>query len=113
MADLSRREFAALAVAAPFASARTLSGAPPKKNSYLSALFRRIARTRGTRRATMAVGHAILVIAFHLLQRKTTYVDLGPDYFDRRNTDAVRRSLVRRLQKLGHSVTLAPAPVFS
>ena len=41
------------------------------------------------------------------------YVDLGPDYFDRRNADAVRRSLVKRLQNLGHSVTLAPAPVFS
>ncbi len=84
-----------------------------KKNSYLSALFRRIARHRGTKRATMAVGHAILVIAFHLLKRKTTYVDLGPDYFDRRNADAVRRSLVKRLQNLGHTVTLAPAPVFS
>jgi transposase len=84
-----------------------------KKNSYLSALFRRIARRRGTRRATMAVGHAILVIAFHLLKRKTTYVDLGPDYFDRRNADAVRRSLVKRLQNLGHTVTLTPAPVFS
>jgi transposase len=84
-----------------------------KKNSYLSALFRRIARHRGTKRATMAVGHAILVIAFHLLKRKATYVDLGPDYFDRRNADAVRRSLVKRLQNLGHSVTLAPAPVFS
>jgi transposase len=84
-----------------------------KRNSYLSALFRRIARHRGSKRATMAVGHAILVIAFHLLKRKTTYVDLGPDYFDRRNADAVRRALVKRLQHLGHTVTLAPAPVFS
>jgi transposase len=84
-----------------------------KKNCYLSALFRRIARHRGTKRATMAVGHAILVIAFHLLKPQTTYVELGPDYFDRRNSDAVRRSLVKRLQNLGHTVTLAPAPVFS
>jgi hypothetical protein len=82
-----------------------------KKNSYLSALFHRIARTRGTKRATMAVGHAILVIAYHLLRRRTTYVDLGPDYFDRRNADAVRRSLVKRLTNSGHVVTLAPAPV--
>lgn len=81
-----------------------------KKNSYLSALFRRIARTRGTKRATMAVGHAILVIAFHLLRRRTTYVDLGPDYFDRRNKDALRRSLVKRLTNLGHVVALTPAP---
>jgi hypothetical protein len=39
-------------------------------------------RARGIERATIAVGHAILVIAFHLLSRKTT--DLGPDYFGRR-----------------------------
>ena len=84
-----------------------------KKNSYLSALFRRIAHHRGKKRATMAVGHAILVIAFHLLKRKTAYVDLGPDYFDRRNAEAVRRSLVKRLQNLGHTVTLAPLPMFS
>jgi hypothetical protein len=61
----------------------------------------------------MAVGLAILVIAFHLLKRKATYRDLGHDYFDRRNADAVRRSLLKRLQNLGHTVNLAPAPVFS
>jgi transposase len=88
-------------------------GIAMKKNNYLSALFRRIARHRGSKRATMAVGHAILMIAFHLLKRKTTYVDLGFDYFDRRSADAVRRSLVKRLQKLGHIVTLEPAAVFS
>ena len=35
------------------------------------------------------------------------------EYLDIRNADAVRRSLVKRLQNLGHSVTLAPAPAFS
>lgn len=84
-----------------------------QKKTYLSALFRRLAARRGRKRATMAVGHAILVIACHLLQRKTTYVDLGPNYFDRRSADSVRRSLVKRLQNLGHSVSLSPAPVFS
>ena len=68
---------------------------------------------RGTKRATMAVGHSILVIAFYLLKRQTTDVDLGRDYFDRRSADAVRRSLIRRLENLGHTVSLSPAPVFS
>lgn len=84
-----------------------------KKHSYLSALFRRLAARRGSKRAIMAVGHAILIIAFHLLKRKTAYVDLGADYFDRRSADAVRRSLVKRLEKLGHAVSLSPAPVVS
>jgi len=79
-----------------------------KRDSYLSALFRRLAARRGNKRATMAVGHAILVIAFHLLKRKERYQDLGVNYFDRKNADSLRRSLVKRLERLGHTVTLSP-----
>lgn len=81
-----------------------------KRNSYLSALYRRIAARRGTKRAIMAVAHALLVIAYHLLRRKEDYRELGPDHFDRINADGLRRSLVRRLQQLGHKVTLEPLP---
>lgn len=79
-----------------------------KRDSYLSALFRRLAARRGTKRATMAVGHAILVIAYHLLKRKEKYIELGVNYFDEKNADALKRSLVRRLERLGQSVTLTP-----
>jgi hypothetical protein len=58
--------------------------------------------------ATMAVGHAILVIAYHLLKRKEKYIELGVNYFDQKNAEALKRSLVRRLERLGHSVTLTP-----
>jgi len=81
-----------------------------KRDSYLSALFRRLAARRGNKRATMAVGHAILVIAFHLLKRKENYRELGANYFDRKNANALCRSLVNRLQRLGHAVTLSPVP---
>jgi transposase len=81
-----------------------------KRDSYLSSLFRRLSARRGNKRATMAVGHAILVIAFHLLQRKENYVELGVHYFDQKNADALRRSLVKRLERLGHTVTLGPLP---
>lgn len=37
-------------------------GRVPKRDSYLSALIRRLAARRGSKRATMGVGHAILVI---------------------------------------------------
>jgi len=36
----------------------------------------------GKSRAAVALGHTILVIAFHLLRDGTTYRDLGPTYFD-------------------------------
>jgi len=77
-----------------------------KRDSYLSALFRRLAARRGNKRAIMAVGHAILVIAYYLLKRKENYHELGANYFDQKNADSLRRSLVKRLERLGHTVTL-------
>jgi transposase len=82
-----------------------------KKSSYLSALFRRIAARRGNKRAILAVAHAMLVIAYCLLKRKEEYKELGVNYFDQLNAEGLRRSLVRRLERLGHQVTLQPRPV--
>jgi hypothetical protein len=36
----------------------------------------------------MAVGHSILVIAWHLLANDCDYADLGGDFFARRDSDA-------------------------
>jgi hypothetical protein len=89
-------------VEAAHAAART-------KDSYLGALYRRLAARRGKKKATVAVGHAILIIADHLLADGTVYQDLGPTHFDERDRDAVQRRLVQRLQRLGYKVTLEPA----
>ena len=80
-----------------------------QKNSYLAALYRRLAARRGAKRAVIAVAHALLVIAFHLLKNKTDYRDLGSDYFDRLNQTRITHALVRRLERLGHTVILQPA----
>jgi transposase len=91
----------ALLIQAAHAAART-------KGTYLAAQYRRLAARRGKSRAAVAVGHTILVIAYHLLQRGTTYHDLGPNYFDQRDRQQVERRLVHRLHALGYRVTLAP-----
>ena len=78
------------------------------KNNYLSALYRRIAARRGAKRAVMAVAHALLEIAYHMLKRKEDYRELGADHFDRIDVNRIRRSLVRRLERLGHKATLEP-----
>jgi transposase len=80
-----------------------------KRDTYLSALYRRLAARRGKSRAAVAVGHAILVIAYHLLQRGTDYKDLGPFYFEERDRDAEQRRLVHRLERLGYKVSLEPS----
>lgn len=79
-----------------------------KKDNYLAAFYRRVAARRGAKRAIIAVAHQLLVIAYHLLKRKEGYRELGPNHFDNINADRVRRSLVKRLERLGHVVTLQP-----
>jgi transposase len=99
----SKRLRSALTEAA-HAAART-------KGSYLSAHYARIRGGRGSKKAAVAVGHSILVIAYHLLERKAPYEDLGEDYYvrDRRcSNEAHARRLVRQLEKLGHKVALEP-----
>ena len=80
------------------------------KDTYLAAQFARIARRRGAKKAARAVAHSILVIAYHLIERGTSYDDLGGDFFARRlDTDRRTANLVRQLEALGHKVNLEPA----
>ena len=81
------------------------------KGSRLGALYRRICRHAGHNAAIVAVAHAILEIAWHLLAHATTYRELGADYLDRRNTERTARRHVRFLEHLGYRVTLEPVPV--
>jgi transposase len=78
------------------------------KNTYLSSQYRRLAGRRGKKRAVVAVGHTILSVVYHLLKHETTYADLGADYFDRIEPERLTRYLVKRLESLGHRVTLNP-----
>src|SRR5258708_36188851 len=76
------------------------------KNNYLSALYRRIAARRGAQRAVMAVAHALLEIAYHIRKSKEDYRELGADHFDWIDVNRIPRSLVWRLERPGHKVTL-------
>jgi len=81
------------------------------KNTYLSAQYHRLAGRRGQKRAIVAVSHSILVIAYHMIQRKEPYHELGGDYFDKRRPEASAKRLVKRLEQLGFSVSLEQASV--
>jgi transposase len=76
------------------------------KGTYLAAQYARLVGRRGKKKGTVAVGHSILVIAYHLLQRETTYEELGGNYFDERDRQGVQRRAVQRLESLGYEVTL-------
>ena len=80
------------------------TGAGRARHTYLSAQYHRLASRRGKKKAAVAVAHSILVISYHPLKDGTDFHDLGGDYFDRRDTDALERRLVQRLEALGNKV---------
>lgn len=83
-----------------------------KKDSYLKALFYRLAARRGRKRAAVAVGRTILEIAYYLISRGRTYEELGAGYFDALERERATKRLVGRLRALGFRVSLeeeAPA----
>jgi transposase len=79
--------------------------------SYLAAQYHRLARRRGKKKAVVAVAHSLLVIAYHILKDGTMYRELGPDYFDQRDTARLQRRLIGRLESLGLQVTVGPLPL--
>jgi transposase len=76
------------------------------KDSYLSAQYQRLVIRRGGKKATIAVGHTLLVMIYHLLSDDKDYEELGGNYFDEWDRQAVQKRLVRRLEKLGYKVKI-------
>ncbi len=76
------------------------------RKSYYRALYHRLRARRGPKKAIVAVQHAMVVALWHMLKHRVSHRDLGADYFDRQNTDRIRRHHVRRLERLGYDVVL-------
>jgi transposase len=56
----------------------------------------------------MAVAHAIVVSAFHMLSRHEPYRELGATYFDEQRRNYLVNHLTRRIERLGYHVQLEP-----
>ena len=80
-----------------------------RTKTYLGAQYQRLARRIGANRAAMAVAHSIIVILHNVIRTGQPFVDLGQRYFEERDRTAITRHAVRRLERLGHKVTLEPA----
>lgn len=77
------------------------------KDGYLKAQYARIKGRHGHSKAIVAVAHSILIIAYHALDRRQPYQDLGGDYFiQRQNSTAYQRRLVGQLERMGYTVEL-------
>ena len=76
------------------------------KGTYLQARYHRLASQRGRKRATMAVAHTLLIIAYHIVKERCTYNELGADYFDQLNGQYLVKRFTSRIEMLGYHVTL-------
>jgi hypothetical protein len=90
---------------------------PQTQDTRLRALVQGVAeqageliRAESKGRATLAVAHVVLVILYHMLRDQKPATDLGANYFDRLDTERLQHRSVQRLEQLGYSVTLTPAP---
>jgi transposase len=79
------------------------------KNTYLGALYRRLAGRIGRKKAALAVAHRIVVIIYHLLAGEEAYKEFGATYFDERAREMVEKRLVKRLEGMGYQVILQKA----
>ncbi len=87
-------------VQAAWSAART-------RDTFLSAQFWRLSRKIGKQKAAMAVGHSILIAAWHILHDDVDDQDLGADWFARKVNNAHHRDhAIRNLHELGYRVTL-------
>lgn len=77
-------------------------------NTYFSAKYRRIASRRGPSKALVAVEHAMLTAAWHMLTTGELYRDPGADYFTRRTPAKMTARAIGQLESLGYTVTLTP-----
>ncbi len=85
--------------------------ASKSKGTYLKARYHRLASRRGKKRACLAIGHTILIMAYHIIKEQCTYRELGADYFDRLNEVHIIRRLTSRIQALGYHVSIERLPI--
>jgi hypothetical protein len=80
------------------------------KDTWLSARFWRLARRIGKKKALVATAPAIVIGIWHIHTNQCDYTDLGTDWWDKRFSPRNETErLTRRLEALGHRVTLEPA----
>lgn len=78
------------------------------KNTFLSAFYRRMAVRKGSPKAVIALAHHLITVIYQMMSRGENYVEMGGDYYDRRNKPKVVSRLLKRLSSLGYYAELRP-----
>ena len=74
------------------------------RGSYYRALYHRKKAKGGSKKAIVAVQHALLVAIRNMFSTGSTHEDLGPDHFQRHDKERRQRHLLKQLEKMGVNV---------
>jgi transposase len=77
-------------------------------DTYLKALYGRIALRRGKKKAIIAIAHSLLASFYHMLKNGVEYQELGTEHFDKVDKNRTLQRLTTRIAKLGFHVVLEP-----
>jgi transposase len=77
------------------------------RGTYLGEKYRRLKGRRGPMKAAVAIGHKILVAAYHMLAKGADYKELGAGYLDQLNSHRSAGNMVRRLRQMGYDVQIS------
>ncbi len=83
-----------------------LVAARSTNTTFFGARFRRITVRRGPMKAVVAVEHAMVKTAWHMLVNGEFYRDPGPDHYTQRRPEHAKANAVRQLEALGYRVIL-------
>ena len=73
--------------------------------SYFAAQYHRLLH-RGKWRALIAVGHSMLAAIWHMLRRDVEYRELGVHFFEKQNLEGLKKTYLKKLERLGFKVSL-------
>ena len=59
----------------------------------------------------MATGHYLAKCIFRILKDGKPYEDKGADHFNEHQSEALKKQLLHKLERLGYQVELTPQPI--
>jgi transposase len=81
-----------------------------ERGSVFRARYYRLKPRLGAQQAVVAIMHQLLKVIYRILKTGEPYHELGADYYQPADPQRTARRLTKRLERLGFTVTLTPAP---
>lgn len=79
-----------------------------QKQTFLSAKYRRLVRSRGKQKAIVALERTLLTLIWTMLTTGTLYEEPGPNWYTRQHPERAKNRALRQLHALGYNITLTP-----